>query len=302
MSDKGSSFNLVVAQSRLMNNSIFIAAIFAATMLTLAAPMAHAQNATTGTQPQGFRHGFGGHERGFEHGFLGLGVGVRSHIGLGLPIVGSNVGGNAVVVAGAGGGQVQPRIHDFAREHHDHFIFLNNRYVYLPQTVQCPGGSTLIGDQCVVQSQILVQQEAPTILAEQAPQIQGQTVPEVTTGQSTAVTTQTQEVAPTITCPTGSSLSANGQTCEQSTTTLEQIQPIITCPSGTTQQGTTCIQQEQQIVVQPSCGCPDGSTASGSQCIVNAFPNAVIQGSAPDEIIVSGHHFHHEGELPFLRR
>jgi hypothetical protein len=287
---------ILVAQCLLMNKQILIA-IFVAAALTIAIPStttsiaAHAQNATAPTT--GFRHGF--------HGFLGSGghFGGGNVLGLGanlrLPTIATaHVGAGLVGVTGVGGGGGA-----FARAHHEHFIFLNNRYVYLPESVACPGGTQLTSDgQCAIITgqETIVQQEAPTILAEQAAPTAS-----VTTAGSESTITTTQQVSPIVTCQAGSTLVGN--LCQTSQTTVQNSAPVITCPSGTLLQGPTCIQQQQQIVVAPlPCPqCPDGSTMTNGQCVVSALPSQVIVGSTPGEIIVSGHHFQHQGLLPFLR-
>lgn len=248
---------------------------------------AYAQNATN------FRH--------HDHFFGPFGLGVRSHIGLGnvLPALGVNdrFHHDTTTVTT---GNVRPdfhRFHDYAFAHRQHFIFLQNRYVLLPETVGCPPGSSLniLTGECVVYQPTIIQQAAPTILSEsvQAPDLSA----------TTATLTTTSSVAPTVTCPAGSTLQADN-TCTVTTTSQSTVPAIISCPVGTQLQNGQCVQVQQQIVVDPlPCPqCPVGSTLINGQCIISALPSQVTVGTTPNELIILGnHYFHHGGPLAFLR-
>lgn len=247
---------------------------------------ANAQNATN------YRH-----DR--DHFFPGIGV--RAHLGLGLPLVGRSavVSSPTVLTTPSTTVTATPiihrdfnRFHDFARLHNDHFLFLNGQYVVLPGYSQCPAGTQLSATgECVIVNQVLVQQAAPTILQEQV---------QVPTATATVdQSTQTSVVGqPVVSCPQGTLV--NGQ-CVIETQSQQVIAPNVSCAVGTLVNG-QCVEQQQQIVVGQSCGCPVGSTSVNGQCVVSALPSQVTVGTTPGEIIVLGHHFHHEGDLGFLRR
>lgn len=259
-------------------NSIAIALAVIAVLSFGMTSFAQAQNATN----------YGRHDFGRDHFGLGLHVGVPIVRGA-TTVLGATVANPTVATT-----VVNPtvtRFHDFAFAHHEHFIILNGQSVYLPETVACPPGSSLVGVQCVVNNQVLIQQAAPSIIQEQV-----QTAPTET--ESTVVTGQTSVIgSPIVTCPQGNLV--NGQ-CVIETQQQQVIAPNVSCAVGTLVNG-QCVEQQQQITVSPTCGCPEGSITSGSQCIVNALPSQVTTGSVAGEIIIAGHHFHHEGVLPFLR-
>lgn len=257
---------------------------------------ANAQNATN------YRH-----DR--EHFFPGLGV--RAHIGLGLPLVGRSavVTSPTVVTTPSTSTTVTAtptavvhrdfdRYHNWAFAHRDHFLFLNNRYIVLPSTVACPLGSQLnpLTGECQVVNQVILQQQAPVIQQEQI-QVDPSTI--VDNSATTVVQGQTSVVGqPVVSCPQGTLV--NGQ-CVIETQSQQVIAPNVSCAVGTLVNG-QCVEQQQQIVVGQSCGCPAGSTSVNGQCVVSALPSQVTVGTTPGEIIVLGHHFHHEGDLGFLRR
>jgi len=162
-----------------------------------------------------------------------------------------------------------------------HYIILNGQQVVLPGTIACPPGSQPVGDQCVIVAPTIVQVESQTILGEAV------TAPSATTSSIVS--------APVVTCPSGQLV--NGQ-CVSTTTTA--VPPVVTCPTGQLVNG-QCVEQQQQIVVGQVCGCPTGSSSINGQCVLSALPSQVTVGTVPGEIIVLGHHYHHEGELPFAR-
>lgn len=277
-----------------MNKSIHSIAIAFAVIAVLSFGMttyAHAQNATTPVRD---------HDRDRDHfGILGgfnrlVNPYVREHLGVG--VLGSTVGGTVV----ANTGVVRPdfdRYHNWAFAHHDHFLYFGNRYIVLPSTVACPPGSQLnaVTGECQVVNQVILTQQAPIIQQEQVQVDPSQIVSQAST--ATVVQGQTTVVGqPIVTCPQGSL--QNGQ-CVVQTQSQQIVAPNVSCAVGSLVNG-QCVEQQQQIVVGQSCGCPDGASAVNGQCVVNALPSQV-QTISPGEIVILGHHFHHEGGFPWAR-
>lgn len=234
--------------------------------------------------------------------------GVRGHFGLGpllglrhLPVV---VNPSTTVVTTTPSTTTPvihrdfDRFHNFALNHRDHFLLFGGRYVILPGFSACPLGTQLnqFTGECQVVNQVILQQQAP-IIQQQQIQVDPSTI--VQAPQSTTTVT-TNSVAPIITCPAGST-QVNGQ-CQVTTESTQTVAPLLSCQDGFSLSGGQCVEQQQQIVVGQSCGCPAGSVAnSNGQCVVSALPSQVTVGTLPSEIIVLGHHFHHEGNLPWIR-